>query len=247
MKVYNNIEFLQVNFDGATEKVYFPINSKVVGRKIDTIHFLVGGGNSPFDGTPCVSQNDAAKMYYDLVNDQKEILHHNAPVIGELTTNMNHVPINSIVDWELSSITYAGDAADLAGKCLMIYIAYDTTISDDDIIEPMQSVTITIPAGDKIKLEDYIDDYIIANGNKIKKIVSRFDIFSPGITAPVAFFDLQDFDGRVLRMIPNNMLVGNIFPGISNMQPLLLDNYNIDFSDSYAYNVQQRIYLTFYF
>lgn len=259
MKVYNNIEYLQVNFDGATDKVYFPINSKVVGRKVDTIHFLVNGGNtplptgdynSPFDGTACVSFDEAKKMYYDLVNDDKEILQHNVPVIGELTDAMNHVPIDSIVDWELSSIRYVGDPADLAGKCLIIYVAYDTNISDDDVLNPMQSVTINIPAGDKIKIEDYIDDYIIASGSRIKKIVSRNNPRKNGIVMPSAFFDLQDYDGRVLRMIPNKMLIGHLFlpmPISSNMQSMLLDDFNIDFSNSYAYNVQEPINLTFYY
>ena len=253
MKVYNNIEILQINFDGTTDRIYWPQNSKIKGKKIDTLGFFWNSLPyktvlSPLDGTPLVTDNFAGQIYCDIVNDQKEVLQHNIPITANHILLHGTVDVNSVIDLEMCNIRYVGDVADVAGKSLLIYAFYDTIEVDDDLLtsQPYQSVTINIPVAgsEPIQLSNYIDDYILANGKTIKRIGGRGTQY---------FLDVQDFGGRSFRFLPGQRLEQpNVYGSISNHQwlnPVYLNDYNIDFENSYVYPTGgvNNIELTFYY
>lgn len=255
MKIYNNIEILQVNFTGNTDKVYFPQNSKVAGRKIDEIAFYFAPAEtsiitSPLDGTVLLDEVDAAKIYADIVNDDKEILQHNIPITANSLLNNNVIPVNDVIDLELCAVRYAGDIEDIAGKSLLIYVFYDTVDMADDINSTLQSVTIQVPinSADDIQLSEYIDDYILSSGKTVKAI----ETLSYGVPF---YLDVQDFGGRSFRYLPwQRMLKPRNDYGVSYKNPIMLSDFNIDFENSYIIIgadlnnfVERTILLTLYF
>lgn len=254
MKVYNNIEILQVDFTGDTDRIYFPQNSKIQGKKINSVCFFYKGANdqlnwiSPLTLNPIIDEAIAAKMFCDIVNDDKEILQHNIPVTANSIIANNVIEVNDIIDLELCQLRYVGDLTDLVGKSMLIYVFYDDIIVDDDIIGEYQSVTVTIPITsiEPIQLSDYIDDYIIANKKTIKKIET--------VSYDASFYvDLQDFGGRSFRYLPSKRLLRpSIFKNITPNNAILLNDFNLDFNNSYVVaastdNIGKSIVLTFYF
>lgn len=256
MKIYNNIEILQVNFTGNTDKVYFPQNSKIAGKKINQLAFYFAPWHhdyyySPLDGTKLITDTAAAKIYCDIVNDQKEILQHNIPITANYLLNNNVIPVDDVIDLELCAVRYAGDASDLAGKSLLIYVFYDTSEMEDDINQALQSVTIQIPiTSENIKLSDYIDDYILSSGKTVKAIETlSYDI--------PFYLDIQDFGGRSFRYLTWQRMLRpslNVNNGVGYNNPLNLADFNVDFENSYivigtvlTYVVNKTISLTLYF
>lgn len=235
MNVYNNIEILQITFTGNTDRVYFPQNSKVSGKKINEIAFYFAPNgqtiNSPLDGSTLLNESDAAKVYTDIVNDKKEVLQHNIPVTANYLLKNNVIPVNDVIDLELCALRYVDDVANITGKCILAYVFYDTIDANEDTMcqTPLQSVTIEIPVSNtnNIQLSAYIDDYILASGKTVKAIES--------ITYNVPFYlDLQDFGGRSFRYLPwQRILKPSMANGINYIQPVWLNDFNVDFENSY--------------
>lgn len=257
MKIYNNIEFLQLNFDEFTDNFYFPQNSKVAGKKIDSIGFLAKSNDgtlsayshySPFDGREVVGYADLQNMYIDIINDNKEVLHSKVPAISSDLLNRSRIAVDSKIDLEMCCVYYAGDPADLLGKCLLAYVTYDTIEEIDVQPTPMQSITIIVDnAPSQVKLSDYIQDYIIANKKTIKAVSC---IVGNGLTP--FYLDLRDYAGRSFRYVHSfSMLVPNRNLGIYYKDLLMLADFNVDFFNSYIIaanpNITNNYNITFYY
>lgn len=237
MKIYNNIEFLQLNFDELTDRYYFPQNSKIAGKKIDSIGFLATSSGmpmslfqnySPIDKREVISENELQNIYVDIVNDEKEVLHSQVPAICSDIRKRSRIMVGSPIDLELCCVFYAGDPADIAGKCLIAYVTYDTVEESDYQPEPMQCVTLRIEnAPAVVKLSDYIQDYIIANKKTIKAVSCNFNYNSPN----AFYLDLRDYAGRSFRYV-HAFSFQQAFYGQRDL--FMLADFSVDFFNSYV-------------
>lgn len=234
MKIFNNIEILQITFTGNTDRVYFPQNSKVAGKRINELAFYFAPADtniitSPLDGSTIINEVEAAKIYTDIVNDKKEILQHNIPVTANFLQKYNVIPVNDVIDLELCAVRYVDNVENIAGKSLLCYVFYDTVEADESQQNTLQSVTIEIPITDAadIQLSNYIDDYILSSGKTVKAIES--------LSYNVPFYlDLQDYGGRSFRYLPwQRILKPNRAKGVNYKEPVRLNDFNIDFENSY--------------
>lgn len=237
MKVYQNIEIVQVNFDENTNRFYLPTNTNLYGRVINDISFYAAPAgmqvDSPFDGREVITADKLQNFYVEIVKDDKTVLHSK---VSALLSNIAHaarIGVNSKIDLNLCSLTYVGDLTDLTGKALLCYFTFDT-IQETDYCpgEKIKAISISTAATNS-KLSQLIDFYISAQGDTVKCIEAKYDDSVPD---NLFYLDLRDTAGRCFRLVPSvRFRISETTPsgGNNQYQKLYLADYNIDFKNSY--------------
>ncbi len=228
MRVYKNIDtcLLTVADDN---HLYFPKNVNFKGKKIDFIHIFAGTGTAPNGTTSLVTESDLKNFYIDLYNDQKKRLFQNVITSQFYTENNFIIPVNSILDLDLSNISIINNT--FAGQVLQIVIVYDA-INTDEIELTNQNVVITIPYADfqnvtKLKLDTYIDQYFFAT-RKVTAIEAKFN-------NDICYLTFREKSGKIFKEVPNSIYNINQYSiSEKNRNILFLDNYDIDFKNSYV-------------
>lgn len=246
MKIYNNIELLQINLSSATDRFYFPDNSKLNGKKINSLSFygspFLGMEQSPFDGREVVYYGHLQQMYLQVIKDSKDVLHENVPLSQSTINKLIRVDINSAIDLQLCAVNYVGSTPEeLDGKCLLVYATYDT-IEDNEYVPQVENVvTVDLTTKERaVRLDTLIDDYIIAQGKKIKRI--EVVPYSSDLEHIHNFFylDLREYGGRSFKYVPMLRMVngGMAEVDLANLpiEPLLLNDFNVDFRNSWIIN-----------
>lgn len=246
MKIYNNIELLQINLSSATDRFYFPNNSKLNGKKINSLSFygspFFGMEQSPFDGREVVYYGHLQQMYLQVIKDSKDVLHENVPLSQSTINKLIRVDINSSIDLQLCAVNYVGSTPEeLDGKCLLVYATYDT-IEDNEYVPQVENVvTVNLTTKERaVRLDTLIDDYIIAQGKKIKRI-EVVPYFSDQQNIHSFFYlDLREYGGRSFKYVPMLRMCNGGFTDaeLSSLpiEPLLLNDFNVDFRNSWIIN-----------
>lgn len=240
MKVYNNIELLQVNLSSGNDRFYFPDNSKLNGKVINSLSFYGAllSERSPFDGRQVLGYQELQYCYISVVKDNKEVLHENVPLSQSVLNKLVRVDINSVIDFNLCSVSYVGNG-NLDNLCLLVYATYDTK-EVEDYMQPVENiVTINVNTNERaIRLDSLIDDYIIAQKRTIKRVECFMS--SNELVSPSFYLDMRDYGGRSFKYVPWIRMM-NGTPNDSDLgqipvDPLLLDDFNVDFRNSWIIN-----------
>lgn len=237
MKVFQNLELIQLNLDENTSRFYLPENTNLQGRVINTISFYASPAGmtleSPFDGRQLIDATALENFYVEVVKDTKTILHSKVSAkLSEIICS-SRINVDSKIDLNLTNLTYVGTLSDLKDKCILCYFTFDDII--DNEYEPgtkIKAIQISTAASNT-RLSELIDYYISAQGDTIKCLEAQFD-------ATVAdnhfYLDLRDTAGRTFRLVPGERIkLADSTPigGNNYYQKCYLADYNIDFKNSY--------------
>lgn len=238
MKVFQNIEFVQVNFDAGSDKFYFPENTRLHGKVIDEISFYVAPAgktiNSPFDALQLLDASKLENLYVEIVKDSQTVLHTRVSALLSDITKSGRISVNSAINLNLCNLTYVGDISDLQDKCILVYFTYETmTVDEYEPSNQQKAISINTSAA-ATRLSELIDYYIAAQGDTVKCIECQYIDDAKNYF----YLDVRDKGGRSFRIVPGQrMKIATSKPiGANNQyQKLYLADYNIDFKNSWIY------------
>lgn len=237
MKVYQNLELIQLNLDDSTSKFYLPENTNLQGKTINAISFFAAPHgivlDSPFDGRQLIDADLLQNFYVEVVKDTKTILHSKVSAKLSDITCSSRISVDSKIDLNLTNLTYVGALSDLSGSCILCYFTYDDIV--DNEYQPSTHIkAVNISNSDtNTRLSDVIDYYISALGDTVKCIEAEFD---DTVADNHFYLDLRDTAGRTFRLVPGERIkIANSTPSGGNnyYQKCYLADYNIDFRNSY--------------
>lgn len=246
MKVYKNIDVVQINIKAGVREYFLPKNVDWADKVIDKIVLYSSPQElevtSPVDRiTKVLDQEEISALYFDFYSSEEKEIANNLEAKNILYTNNNCFELNSKISLQLSKIFFA-EASPNDG-CLLLYIFYGTkTVENVDI--PKRNVTVQIPisAGEEITLSDVIDTYIHATNGRVKGILSWGSLTS-GLGN---FITLRDHNYRtIIKDLPITMCrPPMLYDGLGTYESaeqvqvdsLYLDNEDVDFANSYIQN-----------
>lgn len=246
-KIRRNIDLIQINLNDSDGQFYFPENVDFRNRKIDNIMILgslVGGEISPFDGKLLIDNSELSNFYVELVDDKKQVLQQNVNATNFWPYMNSPITVGSIISLKLSSLKYMGSSS-IADTCILVYVSYDGEMLECDIPDRTNTIGISIPAGESIRVSDYVDEYFRRIGATIKGIEAQFD--NP------FYMDIRELSGKVARFVPSFMMdfINGNSSDAKHTQPLLLGDFDIDFKNTFIYPMipgeVTNINLTFYY
>lgn len=183
MKLYKNIDIVQINIKEGVQEYYLPKNVDWANQVIDGIAVYTPyqelGEQSPVDGvSPIVDREIVSSLYFDLYADDGREIAQGLNAQNLLFTNNHPVEINSKISLQLSRIFFATPSP--IDGALILYIFYSSEEKDIDI--PQRNVTVTFPikGGEELLLSDVIDTYIHAQCKKLKG-VQYWGILTEGV------------------------------------------------------------------
>ena len=239
VQVISNVSMIQINFDGVNADVYLKENTMYRNKVITDIRaFVAPNGStiySPFDGKQVLDTTYLDRLYIDLVRDDKSVVCEGLN-LKQLDIQANAITsINEVLNFSMSKVTYIDDStlAQTAGKCVLLYVYYDTitTTESDDMI---YSVSIPIARTDAVAcLQDYISDYIGQQNQRVVGIEAK-------TLAGSWFISLRTKDGKTFEYYPSDRLEMNDKYNSHLIHPTLLDNYDVDFRNSYIFGFSRK-------
>lgn len=236
MRVFNNIEYIQINLSSKQDRYYLPENSAIFGKKIDEIAFYTPeSGISPIDGTPVMA--DLSAFYLDVVKATENDLHRNVScTLSNVAKNLR-LPINTVISPNLSSICFIGeDLSVLDGKCIIMYVTYDTVNRDVELSTNQVTVSVNSSAR-RFSLNTLIDYYLVSSLKRCKAIeVQR-------VNSTPFYLDFKSFDDRAFRYIPADRLTYNttdrgflVEVEDQIVNKMFLNDFNFDFDNCFVIN-----------
>ncbi|MGM9818823.1 MAG: hypothetical protein ACI30B_07585 [Paludibacteraceae bacterium] len=227
-QIKSNIDLLQLDFNSRGEDVFFPESVNFRGKKIDTITIVTaysGFEKSPFDNRELLTADNLKNVYIDLYDKSGHIIAQNLNASTLSPYGVKTITINRELNLKLSAVRYVG--TDYDNKCCLVYVSYADKESDVDELPLMSvAVDVRIAAGEKVKLSDYISDYFVHSGKKIKAIETWN-------TYPF-YLDLRLNNNHVMRMLHSSLFDFHSYG--EHTQPFLVDDLDVDFRNSYIYN-----------
>lgn len=251
MKVYKNIDVVQINVKAGVREYFLPKNVDWANQVIDKVVLYASDPEnpvfSPIDGvTPVIDREVVQNLYFDFYSADEREITHSLSAQNILYTNNNCTELNSQLSLQLSRIFF-GKVAPNDG-CILLYVFYGTKKVDGTDV-PKRNVTVQIPinAGDELVLSDVIDTYIHAKGNRVKGILSWGKLTAgAGI-----FITLRDHNYRtIINALPITMCrppMADVEYGFADLElaeqvqanSLYLDDEDVDFANSYIQNTFQ--------
>ena len=241
MKVYNNIEQIQINLSSNQDRYYLPENSSIFNRKIDEISFYApseSGVISPVDGSELITVDVLGKFFLNVTKADRNELHNNVSCyLTQLTRNLR-LPVNNVITPNLSSINYVGTEEEkelLDGKCLIMYITYET-LNEDTTLSSNQ-VTINLQSDKTVtKITDLIDYYLISQLRTCKAI----EVVSA--TGSARFYlDFKTYENRAFRYIPSERIEAIVANREDyKVNKLLLNDFNFDFDNCFVIKAEEE-------
>lgn len=173
MKLYKNIDVVQINIKEGVPEYYFPKNVDWADQVIEKI-VVYGVGHdteeySPVDGvTPIISRELCSSVYLDLYADDETEIANNLNAQTILYTNNNPVEINSKLSLKLSRIFFAETSP--IDACILLYVYYgNKEMEVCDVPQKNVTVQFELEPGETV-LSDVIDTYIYAQGARLKGV-----------------------------------------------------------------------------
>lgn len=235
MRVYNNIEYIQINLSSKQDRYYLPENSAIFGKKIDEIAFYTESAISPIDGTSVMV--DLSAFYLDVVKSTENDLHRNVSCTLSNVANNYRLPINTVISPNLSSICFIGeDLSVLDGKCIIMYVTYETENKDAELSSNQVTVTINSSVR-RFALNTLIDYYLVSSLERCKAIeVQR-------VNNTPFYLDFKSFDDRAFRYVPAERLTYNtkdrgflVEVEEQIVNKMFLNDFNFDFDNCFIIN-----------
>ena len=239
MRVFNNIEFIQINLSSKQDTYYLPDNSAIWDKKIDEIAFFAPDVEciSPLDGTLVLS--DLSRFYLDVVRADKLDLHKNVSCTLSRVAKNLRLPINTVISPNLTNIKFIGeDLTELDGKCIILYVTYQTENLDIELSNNQVTVTLDSTAC-RFSLNTLIDYYLLSQCKTCKAI----EVQLADDSAPF-YCDFKTFDNRAFRYVPSSRLEYQVLHdgvdvGAQIVNKLFINNFNFDFDNSFIINATE--------
>ncbi len=241
MKLYKNIDVVQINIKDGVSEYFFPRNvdwaDKVIEKMVVYSPAQESGILSPIDLKNYIIERDAyGDVYIDLYGEDNTELAFSLSAQSIVHTNNYPIEINSKISLQLSRIflttTPRGD-----GGCLLIYVFWgNREVEDMDLPQNSVTVDVEVPFGRDVMFDEFIDTYIHAQGKKVKGI----DVWGGIHGVQDVFVTLRDHNySTITKLLPTAMCRPQMIMGeysqAENVQvhPMYLDNADIDFANSY--------------
>lgn len=264
-QIYKNIDVVQINIKSGVSEYFLPQNVDWADEVIEKISIYTSNlpedkQLSPFDGiSEILSHEEIPNSYLDIFNQDGVEIAHNLSAQSIVYTNNHPIELNSKISLTMSRIVYS--QAPSQDGCILLYIYHGSKCIDTDD-RPARSVTVNFSVGDgeDVMLSEVIDTYIHSQGKKLKGI-SFWGEFNDWNSA---FITLRDYNYTkpILNSVPLAFCrpMMSVDPSIAltpkwtaaqcvQVQPMYLDNADIDFDNSFIHNSngrgEQNITLTF--
>ena len=236
MKLYRNIDLVQIPITTGVEEYNLPRNVDFATQKIDKI-LLCAPDNaclSPIDGTsPVYTKSDVQDLYFDLYDKEGNTIFYEAHFEQLLYTNNNALEVNAALDLQLCKLRFT--TAPVSDGMLLLYVFWNTE-DNDYADEPRcnKTVQVELPANSKIKFSEMLYQFIHADGKAVKGI----QIWNAENTP--FYLTLRDYE---LRHVLNSVHCVMCKPPMAGMsaddcqyEPIRFDSLDIDFDYSFIQN-----------
>lgn len=241
MKLYNNIDVVQINIEQGVDEYYLPKNVNWRERVIDKLIVALAPAGvttlSPIDGvTQLLAHADVQDLYFDLYASDDAQIVRNLAYENILHTNNNVLEIGEQLSLNLSRLFFT--TAPQVDGCILLYVVYGTKEAEYSPLAKSVTVDVPLPANGRMSLQDIVDNYILLQPETLKGI---YVWNAP--TTPL-YVTLRDKDGlRSFNHVFCSMMRPPIItnPGYAEdtqLHELRLDNLNIDMLNSFVLNGQ---------
>lgn len=239
MKLYKNIDVVQINIKAGVSEYFFPRNvdwaDKVIEKMIVYAPAQESGILSPIDlKNYIMDREDYTDIYIDLYGEDNTELAFSLSAQSIVHNNNYPLEINSKISLQLSRIFFTTPPSD---GCLLIYVFWgNREVEDMDLPQNSVTVDVEVPFGKDVMFDEFIDTYIHAQGKKVKGI----DVWGGFHGIQDVFVTLRDHNyNTIIKLLPTAMCRPQVIISddaqAENVQvhPMYLDNADIDFANSY--------------
>lgn len=246
MKLYKNIDVVQINVKAGVSEYFLPKNVDWADQVVDKIVVYApeqdAGELSPVDmSTPILDRMLYQNAYFDLYAADNTELAHSLSAQSVVHVNNYPLEINSKLSLQLSRIFFS--KAPEQDGCLLLYIFYGTKDVEEDT--PRNSVTVEVkaPMGKDVIFSEFIDRYIVAQNKKLRGIA-----IWPTIMTPDLFVTLRDRNYKtIVKHLPSEMCRSDLFSGVGGVEnvqvyPMYFDAADVDFDNSFIRNTERVVY-----
>lgn len=249
MKLYKNIDVVQINIKAGVSEYFLPKNVSWVGKRIKNLFVYAANYSedpdytecSPVDGvTRLIDYNGIPEIFFDLYADDGSVITQNLCAQNFIYTNNNPLSIDHVLSLQLSRIFFANTP--VVSGALLLYFSWDN--KDVDANYPQKNVTVSfdVPNGKDTVLSDVIDTYIHAQKARVKGVLYWGTLMDGANN----YITLRNTDYKtIINNLPLNMCrpQQNVSNDINisaaeNLQvnSIFLDSEDIDFANSYLRN-----------
>jgi hypothetical protein len=240
-KIRGNVDVVKFDIVRGVDEYFFPESVDFRDKKINNITVVFGreeNEREPNGNGYLIDNVEAPNFYLDLYDEDGNIITQNLSVSKLNPYSPTPLSVNKKISLKLSCLRYMGEQT----GTILIYVSYSDKDAETNEL-PLNSINLSIPieVEETKKLSDFISDYFVQSGKKIKAIASYS-------TFPF-YLDITTFNGKVFRNIHKDLIA---FPESSEtrIQPFLVDDLDIDFRNSTISNntnTVMTIDLTFYY
>lgn len=241
-----NIDLLQINIKAGVSEYFLPKNvswrDKVIDKMLivtndffpESIHPTI---YSPIDGvTQLLFYNDINNLYADFYTTDSREIAHGLSVTNIFSGNNNPWLPNVPLDLMQSRLYFSTPPT--KDGCILLYVFFDGKKTDFyETSNKNITVKFTLQPGQEVSFSDVINTYIHVTGEKIRSIQFVRPEDNP------AYITFRDYKlSYVINNVINYMLRMTFFSVrfgiVDNIQahPILFDNMDIDFDNSYIRN-----------
>lgn len=236
MKVYNNIDCIQIQLKEGQTDYYLPQNTNWKGRVIDRIMVDYSNWYAPITAKEVLKgghgeiyitlfDTDNKQIMRDVAIEQLNIHNNNEIYIGrEISANLSYLSIDEKV------------VEEYAEQVILLYFFYGT--KDIEYSRITRSVTLELSLNplEEVSLQKVIENYIALQPANVKGVIAWTQDW---------YLTLREENNRRTLnyipsafMFPQQLEFGSYGAGTNNriIYPFRLDNLNIDMYNSYITN-----------
>lgn len=241
MKLYKNIDVVQINVKAGVSEYFLPKNVDWADQVIDKIVVYApeqdSGEISPVDfSTPILDRMLYQNVYFDLYAADNTELAHSLAAQSIVYINNYPLEINSKLSLQLSRIFFS-QAPEYDG-CLLLYVFWGGKDVEEDT--PRDSVTVEVqaPMGKDVLFSEFVDRYIVEQGKKLKGITVWPTRYYRDL-----FITLRDRNYKtIVKLLPEKMCRPNLvksFGDFTQVDPMYFDAADVDFDNSFIRNTER--------
>lgn len=240
MKLYNDIDLVQINIKAGVDEYYLPKNVNWRDRVIDKILAVAALDGvttlSPIDGqTELLPASALDNLYFDLYAADDTQICRNLQSVNLFHLNNNPLELGYQLSLNLSRIFFTQAPAD--DGCILLYFFYGTKEYDEQPVKESVTVSVPLAANASISLQDIVDHYIYMQPRSVKGVY---------------IWDWENVPCYLTLRYANNIHVLNsLFSSLcrppmldsmdnfdSQVHSMFLDNIDIDMLNSHVQNAQ---------
>lgn len=256
LQIYKNIDILQVNYKTGDTELFFPKNvswaDKVVNKIVLYAAPTFDVERSPIDENDVMPYEHLKNVFLNIYSANEEEIIASVNATNFIYTNNHLLEINEKISLKLSTIKFS-KPAEFDGV-LLFYLFWDTK-EKECIDRPKKSVTseFIVNPQSYLPLDRYIDTYIHSQGEKLKGFYAWVgDVETPG-DGNSLYITLRDYNNKtIINSLPLRMCRAMILPKKNiyedpikahqcQINPIYLDDENIDFANSFIFNADPSI------